>query len=463
MSKLLKFTWWTLLVVSIAFIITVAAYIPIMTSYAAKTVCSCIYVTGRTLESIRAEELQVYSFLPIVPNQDIKLLPDSSVTARILWEKNKAIYRKGLGCTLLSEQPEESVRQQNIKIAGPPHFDQDTVVWPVGNKASEITSLINQKKLTEILEDGFIETDPEKPIRTRAVIVVYNGEIIAEKYANGFDKNSRLMGWSMTKSIINALIGILVQDGKLSVNDFAPIEEWQNDERKDIRIENLLQATSGLQWNESYLNPLSDFHKMFTYRDDKAKFERSRRVEFAPGEIFEYSSSSTNILSGLIRQVVGDDDYIKFPYERLFYKIGMHSAIMEPDASGTFVGSSYCYATGRDWARFGLLYLNDGYGNGERILPEGWVKYSMTPSHAAPIGEYGAQWWLNAGEKDHPENRKYPTLPKDAFCAEGFEEQSVMIIPSKNLVVVRLGVSHHGFPFEEMVGDIIKCLPGENQ
>jgi len=430
-----------------------------MASYAVKAVCSCVYVTGRSLESVRAEELTVYPFLP---DADIQLLPDSSVTVSVLWRTRKAIYRKGLGCTPLSEQPEEVIRQQKFNLAGPQPFNQDTIAWPKGNKPSDLMLDFDRERLSQILDSAFIDVDPYTPMNTHAVVVVYKGEIIGEKYATGFNENSKLMGWSMTKSIMNALIGILVRDGKLSVNDAAPIEEWQNDERKNIRIENLLQATSGLKWNEAYFNPFSDFHMMFSVKDDKAKFEASRELKYQPGEFFQYSSSSTNILSGILRKSVGDDAYIRFPYERLFYKTGMHSAIMEPDASGTFVASSFCFATARDWARFGLLYLNDGFANNERILPEGWVEFTTTPSKAAHQGEYGAQWWLNAGEKNNPSNRIYPSLPVDAYWADGFEEQYVMVIPSQNLVIVRLGVSHHGSPFEKMARNIIDCLPQEN-
>ena len=455
MKKKIKILFWIVLFFILSgFGFVLVKYPPVMVSFAAKGVCSCVYVAGRTLESVRAEELQVYPFLP---NAEIQLNPNSTVTARLLWHSRKAIYRKGLGCTLLSEQPEEVVRLQSFKITGPPPYNQDTLAWPLGNKPNDISYNINQEKLNQILDSAFIETNPNKPIRTRAVVVVYNGEIIGEKYAEGFDKNSRMMGWSMTKSIMNALIGVLVRDGKLYLNEEAPIAEWQNDERKKIKLENILQATSGLKWNESYFNPFSDFHMMFTYSDDKAKFERSRKSKYPPGEYFQYSSSSTNILSGILRQTVGEN-YWAFPYERLFYKIGMQSAIMECDASGNFVASSYCFATARDWARFGLLYLNDGNANGERILPEGWVEYSTTPSLAAKRGEYGAQWWLNAGEKNNPANRIYPELPPDAYWADGFEEQYVMVIPSKNLVVVRLGVSHHGSPFEKMVKETIQCL-----
>jgi CubicO group peptidase (beta-lactamase class C family) len=366
-----------------------------------------------------------------------------------------------LGCTLLAQQPEEVVRLQKMNVIGPPPFDQDTVVWPAGNKVSEITASVNREKLDATLDEAFAEKNPDKPLRTHAVIAVYNGEIIAERYAPGFNMNSRLMGWSMTKSVISALVGILVRDGKLNAIDEAPIAEWKNDDRKNIRMEHLLLATAGLQWEENYFDPSSDFHQMFTFTDDKAAYDASRPAEFPPGEHFEYSSGVTNMISGIVRKSVGDDAYYRFPYERLFYKTGMHGAILEPDAAGTFVGSSYCFATARDWVRFGLLYLNDGTFNGERILAEGWVEYSTTPSTAAPRGEYGAQWWLNAGEKDNPGNRIYPDLPTDAFWADGFEEQYVMVIPSKNLVIVRLGVSHNGFPFEKMAKGIIDSLPAD--
>lgn len=148
-----------------------------------------------------------------------------------------------------------------------------------------------------------------------------------------------------------------------------------------------------------------------------------------PGEVFNYSSGTANILSSVVRRRVGAA-YYRWPYEQLFYKIGMYSAVLEPDAAGTFVGSSYCYATARDWARFGLLYLWDGVWGGQRILPEGWVRYTRTGRG------YGALWWLNDGE------RRYPGVPADCFSCEGFEGQYIWIIPSRDLVVVRMAMEH---------------------
>jgi CubicO group peptidase (beta-lactamase class C family) len=200
---------------------------------------------------------------------------------------------------------------------------------------------------------------------------------------------------------------------------------------------------------------------MFIKSDDKGGYAMSRKLAHKPGTFFQYSSGSTNIISKIIRLTVGDSLYHRLPHEKLFYKIGMTRAIMEPDASGTFVASSYSFASARDWARFGLLYLNDGVWNGERILPEGWVKYSVTPAPAAGLGRYGAHWWLNAGEAGDPSRRKYPALPADTYWADGFEEQYVMVIPSRHLVIVRLGVSHHGFDIEKLAGNVIEAVSGE--
>ena len=262
----------------------------------------------------------------------------------------------------------------------------------------------------------------------------------------------------MTKSITNALVGILVKEGKLDVQEPAPVTEWRQDNRSKITLHHLLQASSGLEWSESYFSPTADFHKMFIKSDDKGGYALSRPLAYEPGTFFQYSSGTTNIISKIIRQTVGDSAYYKFPFEKLFYKIGMTHAIIEPDASGTFVGSSYSYATARDWARFGLLYLNDGVWNDERILPAGWVKYSTTPAPTADMGRYGAQWWLNAGDANNIEHRKYPDIPADTYWADGFEEQYVMVIPSKKLVIVRLGVSHHGFDITRLVNGVIAAV-----
>jgi CubicO group peptidase (beta-lactamase class C family) len=352
------------------------------------------------------------------------------------------------------------VRNQQFTLATAPNTNQDSILWPNGNlKSDSPLANVDYTEISNALNEACVDVDPTKPGNTLGVVVLYDGQIVGEKYAEGFNQDSKLMGWSMTKSITNALIGILVKEGKLKTEESAPVTEWKDDDRKQITLNNLLQASSGLEWSESYFVPTSDFHNMFIKSDDKGLYAANRKLKFTPNTVFQYSSGTTNILSRMIRQQLGDSAYHAFPYEQLFYKIGMNNTVLEVDASGTFVGSSYCYATARDWARFGLLYLNDGLWNNERILPEGWVKYTTTPAPAAEIGQYGAQWWLNAGSKTNSSIRKYPELPTDAYWADGFEEQYVMVIPSKKLVIARLGVSHHGFDFSKMALSIIKSLP----
>jgi CubicO group peptidase (beta-lactamase class C family) len=429
---------------------------PILAGTAAKTMCSCVYVLGRTPESVRAKELTV---VPGLSSSTVTFRDSSSVTAKFLWKSRTAIYRKGLGCTLLAERSEEKVRNQTPAMPGPLPFSADSVAWPLGDKnADTVMADVNYSAMAAALDTAFAETNPEKPKNTLAVLVVYNGQIVAERYAPGVTQYSKLMGWSMTKSLTNALIGRLVLAGKLKTEEPAPVPEWQSDDRKNITLNNLMQASSGLEWNESYFTP-GLFHNMFMNSDDKGAYAASQELKYPIGTQFEYSSGTTNILSRIVRQTMGDENYPAQAYESFFHKIGMHHTLIELDASGTFVGSSYGYASARDWARFGLLYLNDGMLNGERILPEGWVAYSSTPAPAAPRGEYGAQFWLNAGEKGNPDNCYHPGVPNDEFGCEGFEEQNVFIIPSKKLVLVRLGISHHGFDIEGLTRQVIAALP----
>lgn len=429
---------------------------PILAGMASKIMCSCVYVEGRTVESVLGRELMIFQTLN---KAKFKFEDSSSVTATYLWETRKSIYRKRIGCTLLAERNEEEIRSQSPAMPESIPYNQDTIAWPMGDHTADtVIAGVNYEGINAAIDVAFEEPDPEKPKNTLAVIVVYDGQIIGERYAPEIDRHSRLMGWSMTKSLTNGLIAMLVKEGKLSLDAPAPVAEWQSGERKNITLNNLMQASSGLDWSESYFSP-GTFHNMFSHSDDMGAFAASQKLKYPIGSHWEYSSGTTNILSRIVRQTVGDANYPRYGYEILFHKIGMTTLLVEPDASGTWVGSSYGYASTRDWARFGLLYLNDGVWNGERILPEGWVKYSSTPAPASPIGQYGAQFWLNAGEKGNPQNSFHPGVPNDEYAAEGAEEQNVFIIPSKKLVLVRMGISHHGFDIEGLTRKIIDALP----
>lgn len=431
---------------------------PVVAGYGAKILCTCVYVQGRNEQDVINAEFN--TLLGKVGSASVNR-EDSSATGSVLFfSSKKAIYRKGLGCTLVNGLDEEELRAQKFIGKETLAINQDTIAWPDGNVTSDsLDPGINKVALDKVVGDSFVDQDPKLAINTRALLVVYNGNIIAEKYAEGFSATTPQMGWSMTKSITNALIGILVKKGKLNVDEAAPIAEWADDDRKNIKLNDLLRASSGLEWSEKYDRP-SDATEMLFRKGDAGAYALSLKAKKKPNELFYYSSGTTNILSKIIRDKVGDDAYHKFPYQQLFNKISMTSAIIEPDAYGTFVGSSFSYATARDWARFGLLYLNDGVWNGEHILPDGWVKYTTTPAPAAKRGEYGAQFWLNAGAKDNPANRSYPSLPTDTFLADGYEGQYVIIVPSKKLVVVRLGLSQKALPnMDKLVAQIIDALP----
>jgi hypothetical protein len=322
---------------------------------------------------------------------------------------------------------------------------------------------IDAGKLREAVSDAFNEKDRARPKRTRAVVIVYRGRIIAEKYAEGFSKDTPLLGWSMTKSVVNALVGILARQGKLSLDSKALIPEWSGagDPRGQINLDQMLRMCSGLGFIENYSDPLSDVVFMLLGTGDAAGYAANKPLEIEPGSQWQYSSATTNIISRILRDVRHEagDDYFRFPQRHLFSPVGMRSAVMEPDASGTFVGSSFMYATARDWARFGLLYLQDGIWEGKRVLPEGWVQYSIQVTPQAPDGRYGAHFWLKIPRPFRsPESN--PTLPAGMYHAIGHEGQIVTVVPSHQLVIVRLGLSRldGSWNHEAFVADILSAI-----
>jgi len=242
--------------------------------------------------------------------------------------------------------------------------------------------------------------------------VVHKGKIIKEQYAEGFDEDTPLIGWSMTKSVTNAMVGLRVRDGALRLDEPANVPSWQvksNDPR--------------------------------AAKPSAAAVAESDKLAHPVNTHWYYSSGTTNIIQEIIRGSFDDThQYQVYPYRELFAPLGMSSAVMELDASGTFVGSSLMYATARDWAKFGLLYLYDGVWDGQRILPEGWVDYSQERTPTLEDGFYGAQFWKNAYAE--PEGsvtpRHWPGVPQDAYYASGFEGQQVVIIPSLDMVVKQL-------------------------
>ena len=328
----------------------------------------------------------------------------------------------------------------------------------MGNQPINFTTTsVDTNRLNKIMQEHVDHTNNKKQHEARAIVVMYDGKLLAEHYAPGFDKNSRMLGWSMAKSVTSALVGILVKQGKLDVNKPAPVPEWADakDKRHAITLQHLLQQTSGLDFEENY-NKYSDATRMLFNKADMAAYTASRPLKIAPGTQFYYSSGNSNILSRIVRQTVGNSNYYSIIYDSLFHKLGMYSAVIEPDASGTMVGSSYVFATARDWARFGLLYYNNGIVNGQQLFTGDWVKQTITPFAADKLQHYGYQFWLNGFNKEMPSQRKFPAAPADMFYADGYAGQYVFIIPSKKLVIVRLGFKN--FDENELLGKILACV-----
>jgi CubicO group peptidase (beta-lactamase class C family) len=263
--------------------------------------------------------------------------------------------------------------------------------------------------------------------------------LVDERYATGIGPDTPLIGWSMTKSVMNALAGVLVSQGRLTLEAPVPIPEWQSpgDPRAAITLDQLLRMSSGLRFDEDMSSPRSDVMRMLLAVGDAAGFAVHKDLMATPGTAWSYSSGTTMVIARAMRSAIQNDaDYLNFPRSALFDRIGMTSAVLETDAAGTFVASSFMYATARDWARFGLLYANDGVWNGKRILPDGWVTYSTSPAPADPQKRYGAHFWLAVPDEY---SGAHCRLPADSFHAAGHEGQFVTIVPSRAAVIVRLG------------------------
>ena len=430
----------------------------------AKILSSGLFISGRPEASVLAEDVPIHPLLNLI-RSDVEPARKEVTASFLGLIKNRAVSVDKLGTILLSGAPEASVRAWPVEIPEPQPADAANVDWPTGDRSAApgLPANVDGKLLDEAVSQGFAETGPESRLRTRAILVVYDDKIIAERYAPGITAGTPLIGWSMSKSVTSALTGILVGQGRLSTKDPAPVPEWQapEDARRAITLEQLLWMSPGLEWEEEYeTKPISDVNMMLFTKPDTAAYAASLPLAAAPGSKFNYSTGTTQIVSRIIRGTFADQkEYLAFPRTALFNKIGMRSAVVCPDASGTFVGGAFVFACARDWARFGLLYLHDGMWGEERILPEGWVSFTRTPGPASK-GIYGAQFWLNQGEiKGMGVGRLYAEAPRDLFYCAGYQSQLVIIIPSRKLVLVRLGMTTKGeWPMDQFVINVLKAI-----
>jgi CubicO group peptidase (beta-lactamase class C family) len=427
--------------------------------YSAEILCGAVFVSGRDPAAVEAEDLSGPGF-ELLRYFDKRVERDEKrVTASFHGLASQtAIFRDGFGCTRI----DAGIELDAPALSPMPPPDPEAL-WPEGERVDLAVSGegIDRPALDATVASAFTEPDPAHPRNTRALVVVHGGRIVAERYAPGFNRDTTLIAWSMTKGAMNALVGLRVKDGKLAVTDQALLPEWrgQGDPRGHISLDDLLRMSSGLAFDESYDDPLADVTEMLFVTGDMKKLAASKQLLHPPGSYWDYSSGTSVLLAAILRETfASEDDYLRFPRERLFAPLGMRSAVLETDASGTFVGSSLLYASARDFARLGLLFLHDGVWRGERLLPEGWVAYTLTPAKAAPDDSYGAQMWLKLPESD---GYGEPPMPADTFYFLGHDQQIVAVMPLRDLVIVRLGLTQAGGDWDHArdLAPIVAAVP----
>lgn len=421
------------------------------TGSVAQTLCSKSFVSGLPADAVYAEHLQPEPGMGLI---DWALRYDvdrerREVRAALggMFER-RSVYRDGRSCTLIYAEapPPEAL----------PPLAHATALLP--EIAGETEVAAQDPALRAAVDAAFTEPAGGPPLRTKAVVVVHDGQVVAERYAPGYGVDTPLLSHSIAKSVVNALIGILVRRGELDVAQPASVALWRrpNDSRAAITIDNLLRMNAGFGFDEGG-GPSRSTHMWFN-EPDMARFAQSAPLVDAPGAHWGYSSGSYVILSRIIGDKVGGGPkgLRDFAQRELFDPLGMRSVTLEFDASGTMMGANAMFLTPRDGARFGLLYLNKGKIGDVRVLPDGWVDYSTRPTGATG---YGAGFWLNTT------NARVPTwgfpwglsgVPGDAFFARGYLGQYIVVVPSAKLVVVRFGQSHGPGAGDESVARLVR-------
>ena len=408
MRKKLRFIF--LIILFIAIIIGVLLgrkMLPIATGFAAKNMCSCVFLENRNPAAIQRDDLD-FSFVSYTKSTvDLKT---QSVTSTLfgMFER-RAIFDAKFGCTLDYDGKEFNFTIPACKLQSELP-DSTKFILEFANEQDLLWQNVNRAKLEESIDNGFI-SQGNVPAKTRSVLVIKNGKIIGEKHVVGIDRNSMQLGWSMTKSLMNTWVGMKVYQNGMDIDTKTGISNWQGDDRKNITYRHLLQMNTGLQWKELY-GSAADVTQMLYKEPDVFKYATSKTLQYDIGTHWDYASGTTNILSGLMRD---QSNYDCFLQEQVFNQLGMSTAFIERDQAGNFIASSYGFASASDWAKFGLFYLNDGVWEGERLLPKGWVDWTREPANGSD-GRYGAHFWLNA-------SGWLPDVPRDMFSAHGFQGQ----------------------------------------
>ncbi|MDZ7785390.1 MAG: serine hydrolase [Halioglobus sp.] len=417
-----------------------ASALSVGTGLAAKLACSGRYLSGFDAQRIE-DDLAVYSEFtrPIA----YRWLPEGGVRASLLGAGAVARYREGLGCTL---DYGASGHLDDVEVQPLPGPSGEP--WPLGTAAGP-----PQPQVQTLVED-ILEADNTAGLDTRALLVVHRGRIAGEAYGEGIDRDTPLLGWSMGKSVIAIMLGHLERLGLVSVGERGLFEEWSGDGRAGISLENMLQMSSGLRFEEDY-QPGSDATRMLFESPAAATVPLASPLEHQPGEFFSYSSGTTNLLSRLIVERVGGTPQaqVDFFLGEIAAPMGLRNTILEPDASGVFVGSSFVYATARDWARFGQLMVGGGVINGRRIVSADWVARATRPNTSNNDRRYGYHFWLNDGVE-----KRWESLPRSAYAMMGNRRQVVMMLPDSDAVIVRLGWTGGDYPTDRNFSRIAGAL-----
>jgi CubicO group peptidase (beta-lactamase class C family) len=413
--------------------------------YAAKIVCSNVFLAHRSAPQVLAQDVQA-------PGNPVLRLVGAdvdqtagTVTAHMLGfiAPMTALYRAGLGCTLVPDGKVDALRQQAVAM---PTVAAGTGPWPAGGEVAA-----GDPKLLAILKDDAL-AGPD----ARAIVVVRAGKIVAERYAPGFGPDTPLIGWSMSKSINAILLGMVMKAGGISFDDSGLFPQWARDGRKDIKLRHLLDMTSGLAFNEDY-GDVTDVTRMLYLEPDMAGFAANHPLIHPPGSTFSYSTGTAMMLSRIWMSRLPDEaTALSYPRMALFGPLGMTTATFEPDEAGTLTGGSYVYASARDWARVGQFLLQDGVWNDEHLLPDGYVQMMRT-GNGGPDGYSQLQTWLRGPTE---ENGKTYGLPTDTYWFIGHDGQSMAVVPSAGVVVVRMGLTPSGLGWgpEPMLKQLLAAM-----
>jgi CubicO group peptidase (beta-lactamase class C family) len=406
------------------------------TGYAAHNACAVTQLAGREYPET---DLPDNPLVPVLRSS----VTDAGAQATVLGflARQSAWFTPGFGCTVAGQAP--VLPPATPVSAGPNPFATATVPAP-----SEAVQAALDRAFGADLDD-----DGRTALGTRGIVVLKDGKLVAEQYAPGFDAVTPQLGWSMTKSLTNLLVGRLVAKGEVSLDDDHLRPEW-TDARASITIRNLLQMTSGLQWDETY-DLGTPITRMLYLEPDMGGYVASLPPAHEPGTHLQYSSGSTTLLCSVLAPGRGGADW---PRQELFAPLGLSSMTLEPDAAGTPVCSSYAWATPRDWAAVGQFALSDGVWNGERLLPEGWMAESAKAVDVESEEDgYASGWWANQRADG---TLLYSELPADTYWASGHDGQRLMVVPSEQLVVARLGFTpDEDERVAELVAGLIEALP----